>query len=45
MGKTESWEEEETALVSQCGGRKRKSWYPRKTVEIGALAMKVVTRR
>ena len=44
MGKTESWVEEESALESQRGEGKRKSWYPRKTVEIRALVMKVTHR-
>ena len=44
MGKIESWVEEESALESQCGEGKRKSWYPRKTVEIRALVMKVTHR-
>ena len=44
MGKIESWVEEESALESQRGEGKRKSWYPRKTVEIRALVMKVTHR-
>jgi len=44
MGKIESWAEEESALVSQHGEGKRKSWYPRRTVEIRALATKVTHR-
>ena len=45
MGKTESWTEEGTALMSQHGGKKRQSWYPQRTVELRVPAIKVTHRR